>query len=258
VLVKLGGTLLEESVPRAALCAQLAAVTNEHALVVVHGGGKQVTNYLEDRGVQSKFVNGLRVSDAAVIDAVTTIIAGKVNQQLVSSLVAAGLRGVGLSGIDGPLTVAEQLHPDLGYVGRPVATDGKLLEILAGAGYVPAIACVAADKTGQIFNVNADQMAVSCASDWGADLLLFLTDVAGVKGSNGEVIPRLDKSASQVLIQSGVARGGMQAKLEAAELAIERGVKQVVIASGREPDVCARVLAGETIGTRIDGMEKVA
>jgi acetylglutamate kinase len=258
VLVKLGGTLLEESGPRAALCAQLAAAASKHGLVVVHGGGKQVTKYLEERGVQSKFVNGLRVSDAAVIEAVTTVIAGTVNQQLVASLVSAGLRAVGLSGIDGPLTVAEQLNPDLGYVGRPVATDGKLLEILAGAGYVPTVACVAADKTGQIFNVNADQMAVSCASDWRADVLLFLTDVPGVKGGNGEVIPRLGTNGSRELIQSGIARGGMQAKLEAAELAIERGVKEVVIASGREPDVCARVLAGEAIGTRIYGMERVA
>jgi acetylglutamate kinase len=258
VLVKLGGTLLEEGGPRAALCAQLAAAASKHGLVVVHGGGKQVTKYLEERGVQSKFVNGLRVSDAAVIEAVTTVIAGTVNQQLVASLVSAGLRAVGLSGIDGPLTVAEQLNPDLGYVGRPVATDGKLLEILAGAGYVPTVACVAADKTGQIFNVNADQMAVSCASDWRADVLLFLTDVPGVKGGNGEVIPRLGTNGSRELIQSGIARGGMQAKLEAAELAIERGVKEVVIASGREPDVCARVLAGEAIGTRIYGMERVA
>jgi acetylglutamate kinase len=258
VLVKLGGTLLEENSARAALCAQLAAVASKHALVVVHGGGKQVTKYLEDRGVQSKFVNGLRVSDAAVIEAVTTVIAGTVNQQLVASLVAAGLRAVGLSGIDGPLTIAEQLNPDLGYVGRPTATDGNLLEILARAGYIPTVACVAADKAGQIFNVNADQMAVSCAADWGADRLLFLTDVPGVKGGNGEVIPHLDTDASRALIQSGIARGGMQAKLEAAELAIERGVREVVIASGREADICARILAGEAIGTRIHAMERVA
>ncbi|HXE11911.1 MAG TPA: acetylglutamate kinase [Bryobacteraceae bacterium] len=258
VLVKLGGTLLEESGPRAALCAQLAAVASKHALVVVHGGGKQVTKYLEERGVQSKFVNGLRVSDAAVIEAVTTVIAGTVNQQLVASLVAAGLRAVGLSGIDGPLTVAEQLNPNLGYVGRPVKTDGKLLEILAGAGYVPAIACVAADKTGQIFNVNADQMAVSCAADWHADMLLFLTDVPGVKGGDGAVMSRLTTNDSRALIQSGIAHGGMQAKLEAAEMAIERGVKEVVIASGREADVCARVLAGQSLGTRIHAMEEVA
>lgn len=258
VLVKLGGTLLEEHGARAALCAQLAGIAAKHALVVVHGGGKQVTKYLDERGVQSKFVNGLRVSDAAVIDAVTTVIAGTVNQQLVASLVATGLRAVGLSGIDGPLTLAEQLNPDLGYVGRPVKTDGKLLELLAGAGYVPAIACVAADKTGQIFNVNADQMAVSCAADWQADMLLFLTDVPGVKGRGGEVISQLNTSGSRALIQSGIAHGGMQAKLEAADLAIARGVKEVVIASGREPGVCARVLAGEALGTRIHAMEGVA
>lgn len=258
VLVKLGGTLLEESGARAALCTQLATVASNHTLVVVHGGGKQVTKYLEERGVQSKFVNGLRVSDTAVIEAVTTVIAGTVNQQLVASLVAAGLRAVGLSGIDGPLTMAEQLNPELGFVGRPVKTDGNLLEILAAARYVPAIACVAADKTGQVFNVNADQMAVSCAADWHADVLLFLTDVPGVKGGDGEVIARLHTSDSRALIQAGIARGGMQAKLEAAEVAIERGVKEVVITSGREADVCTRLLAGEALGTRIHAMEQVA
>lgn len=257
VLVKLGGTLLEERESRAALAAQLAQAASKHALVVVHGGGKQVTKYLEERGVKSSFVKGLRVSDEAVIDAVTKVIAGTVNQQLVSSLIAAGLRAVGLSGIDGPLTLAEQLSPELGYVGRPVQTDGRLLEILASAGYVPTIACVAADRKGQIFNVNADQMAVSCAADWPADMLLFLTDVAGVKGGEGEVISHLSTSESRQLIEAGVACGGMQAKLEAAEVAIERGVPEVVIASGWEPDICLRVLAGEPLGTTIHPVQEV-
>lgn len=251
ILIKLGGTLLEDTASRENLAAQLADVAGRHSLVVVHGGGKQVTKYLEERGVQSRFVNGLRVSDEAVIDAVTKVICGSVNQQLVSALLAAGINAVGLSGVDGPLTVAEQLDPQLGFVGKPLRTDARLLNLLSQAGYVPAIACVAGDREGRVYNVNADQMAVSCAADWRAEKLLFLTDVPGVKGADSAIIPQLTIEQSRALVSAGIAHGGMQAKLEAAESAIARGVGQVVIASGRESQICTRLVAEESIGTTI-------
>ena len=251
VLIKLGGTLLDDVQSREALAKQLADVSKSRPLVVVHGGGKQVTRFLEERGVTSRFVNGLRVSDEAVIDAVTKVIAGTVNQQLVSALVAAGLRAVGLSGIDGPLTLAEQLDPALGAVGRPTETDGRLLDLLSEAGYVPTIACIAGDRQGHVYNVNADQMAVSCASGWSASKLIFLTDVPGVKDGKGQVAPELTIEESEDLIATGVAQGGMQAKLEAAAVALRNGVGEVCIAPGREERICQRLLAGEAIGTRL-------
>jgi acetylglutamate kinase len=251
VLIKLGGTLLEHAELRQQLAAQLAEVARLHSLVVVHGGGKQVTEFLKERGVSSRFVNGLRVSDESVIDAVVKVICGTVNQQLVSALVAQGVRAVGLSGVDGPLTVAEQLDPQLGWVGRPVRTEARLLDLLSDAGYVPTIACVAGDERGQVYNVNGDQMAVSCAAGWGASRLLFLTDVPGVKDAAGAVLPEVTPEQSRELIASGVAHGGMQAKLEAAESAINRGVGEVVIAPGREPDICLRLLAGQALGTMV-------
>ncbi len=251
LLIKLGGTLLEHAALREQLAAQLAEVSRLHHLVVVHGGGKQVTGFLQERGVESRFVNGLRVSDECVIDAVIKVICGSVNQQLVSALIAQGVRAVGLTGVDGPLTLAEQLDPRLGWVGRPVRTEARLLNLLSNAGYVPTVACVGADQQGQIYNVNADQMAVSCAADWNASKLLFLTDVPGVKGPAGEVLPDVTVEQSRRLVASGIAHGGMQAKLEAAESAINRGVGEVVIAPGREPDVCLRLLSGEAIGTTI-------
>jgi acetylglutamate kinase len=251
LLIKLGGTLLEHAGSRRQLAAQLAEVAPMHNLVVVHGGGKQVTRFLEERGVPSRFVNGLRVSDESVIDAVVKVICGTVNQQLVSALVAHGVHAVGLSGVDGPLTLAEQLDPQLGWVGRPVRTEPRLLDLLSGAGYVPAIACVAGDKQGQVYNVNADQMAVSCAAGWGASRLLFLTDVPGVKDAAGAVLPEVTLEQSRELIAKGIAHGGMQAKLEAAESAINQGVAEVVIAPGRERDICLRLLAGEALGTTI-------
>jgi acetylglutamate kinase len=251
VLVKLGGTLLDEVASRASLARQLAEVSREYELVVVHGGGKQVTRYLEERGVQSRFVGGLRVSDNAVIEAVTHVIAGGVNKQLVAAIVAAGESAVGLSGVDGPLTLAGQLSPELGYVGKPLWTDGRLLDLLVNAGHLPVIACIAGDKQGNIYNVNADQMAVSCAAGFGAEKLLFLTDVPGVKNGDGQVVTSLNRTAISGLIASGVAHGGMQAKLEAAVNGLENGVSEVTIALGREDNVCARLLAGEALGTRL-------
>ena len=250
VLIKLGGTLLDKPEGLRAIAKQLAEISALHQLVVVHGGGKQVTRFLEERGVASHFKNGLRISDAAVIDAVAKVIAGSVNKQLVSAVIAAGRPAVGLSGVDGSLTRAVQLDADLQFVGKPVKTDRRLLDLLTDANYLPVIACLAGDTDGNIYNVNADSMAVSCAVDWQASKLLFITDVPGVKDQNGVVLRQLPREKVAQLIDSGVAHGGMQAKLEAAQTALGAGI-DVTIASGAEPDICARLLGGEWIGTQL-------
>jgi acetylglutamate kinase len=251
ILMKLGGTLLDDAATRESLARQLAEISRQNELVVVHGGGKQVTRYLEERGVSSRFVGGLRVSDEAVVEAVIQVIAGGVNKRLVSAVIAAGEAAVGLSGVDGCLTTATRLDPALGFVGKPAHTDGRLLDLLVNAGYVPVVACVAGDRQGSIYNVNADSMAVSCALGWGAAQLFFLTDVPGVKGADNTVLANLDASSVADLISSGVATGGMQAKLEAALLALNGGTSEVVIAAGREESICRRLVAGERTGTRI-------
>ncbi len=250
VLIKLGGTLLDQGESLRAIAKQLAEIAAQYQLAVVHGGGKQVTRFLEERGITSRFKNGLRISDANVMDAVTKVIAGSVNKQLVSAVIAAGRPAVGLSGVDGLLTCAVPLDSDLEFVGNPVKTDPKLLDLLTGANYLPVIACLAGDARGNIYNINADSMAVSCAVDWRASKLLFITDVPGVKDENGDVLPRLSRERITEMIDSGVAHGGMQAKLRAAETALSAGL-EVAIASGGEPHVCARLLAGEPIGTRL-------
>lgn len=253
VLVKLGGALLEDAELQSHIAEQLARAAGVHQIVVVHGGGKQVTRFLEERGVRSRFVNGLRVSDENVIDAVTKVIAGSVNKHLVSALTAAGVSAVGLSGLDGGLTRAAQLNPELGFVGTPSATDGRLFELLLAAGYMPVIACVGGDARGNIYNVNADQMAVSCAAGWNANRLIFLTDVPGVKGEDGAVIAQLATGDINRLIASGVVSGGMQAKLEAGRLAVQHGVDEVIVASGQERDICTRLFSGAELGTRLTG-----
>jgi acetylglutamate kinase len=252
LLVKLGGALLDDPASRAALAAQIAGVRERGVeMVVVHGGGKQMTRYLAERGIESRFVNGLRVTTPETVDAVLKVFAGTVNHELVALLNRAGAQAVGLSGIDAFLVEAEQMDPALGAVGRVTKSNPALLHLLTAAGYVPVVACVAGGRSGEIYNVNADQMAVACAAAFGAQQLIFLTDVEGVLDASRTVQPRLTGAESEQLIRSGVATGGMQAKLEAALAALRGGVEQVRIAPGVAPDVLERLLAGEEIGTRL-------
>jgi acetylglutamate kinase len=251
-LIKLGGTLLDGRESRDALAAQIAGARAAGVdAVVVHGGGKQMTRYLTERGVESRFVNGLRVTTPETVDALLKVFAGSVNHELVASLNRAGAKAVGLSGIDAFLMEAEQMDPALGAVGRVTKSNPELLHVLTAAGYVPVVACVAGDRCGNIYNVNADQMAVACAAAYGAEQLVFLTDVDGVLDGAKQVRPELTDRESEKLIEDGVATGGMQAKLNAALAALRGGVAQVRIAPGAAPGILRRVLSGEPVGTRI-------
>jgi acetylglutamate kinase len=252
ILVKLGGTLLDDAGSRARLAGEIVAAQRQGCeIAVVHGGGKQMTRFLTERGVESRFVNGLRVSTPEVIDAVLKVLAGTVNHELVAALVAAGGQAVGLSGIDACLTEAEQMDPALGAVGKPVRANGALLELLAANGYLPVIACVAGNREGVIYNVNADQMAVACAAGFRADRLYFLTDVEGVRDASGGTAHHLSAADCGRLIAQGVATGGMQAKLTACTDGLEGGIGEVVIAPGAQAGIVGRLLAGETVGTRV-------
>jgi acetylglutamate kinase len=252
VLIKLGGTLLDAPESRERLAAEISAFAADGAAtVVVHGGGKQMTRFLEQRGVESRFINGLRVSTPEVIDAVLKVLAGTVNHELVAALVRAGSRAVGLSGLDASLAIAEPLSPELGAVGRPVRSNPDLLDLLVSNRYLPVVACIGGGEHGEIFNVNADQMAVSCASGFRADRLIFLTDVDGVRVAGGAIAEQLTVAEVDALIAGGIATGGMRAKLDAAKWALEAGVREVVIAPGQAPGIIARLASGGRAGTRI-------
>jgi acetylglutamate kinase len=251
LLVKLGGTLLDDGTTRERLARQLAAVAQRMPLIVVHGGGKQMTRYLAERGVESRFVNGLRVTTRDVLDAVIKVVAGSVNRQLVAALNRAGARAVGISGIDACLVEAVEMDPALGSVGRVAAANPALLDTLLGGGFLPVVACVGGDRNGRLYNVNADQMAAALAAVARVGQLIFLTDVEGVLDANKQLLPRLTAAESQSLIGSGAATGGMQAKLNAALSAIEQGVPQVRIAAGAAEDVLERILADEDAGTAL-------
>ena len=255
LLVKLGGTLLDAEGTREALAAELAAISRSVQLVVVHGGGRQMTRYLAERGIESQFVNGLRVTTPAVLDAVVEVVAGSVNCHLVAALNRSGARAVGLSGMDACMVEAEQMDGSLGSVGRVVAADPALLHALHGGGFLPVVACLAGDRDGHLYNVNADQMAVACATAFGADLLVFLTDVEGVLDAGKRLVPYLTLAASESLIAEGAATGGMLAKLNAAHASLRQGVPQVRIAGGASSRILERILAGEEVGTRIAAAE---
>lgn len=252
VLIKIGGTLVDEPSARQSVARHLvAAHAAEHQFAVVHGGGRQLTRFLEAQGVATRFVNGLRVTTEEAIDAVIQILAGLVNKRLVAALRAEGASPVGISGIDGRLTTAGELNPELGWVGKIKTADTGLLDLLTSAGHIPVVACVSGDEEGGIWNVNADQMAAACARAFRADKIIFLTDVAGVMDADGKVIPSLSVSGARHLIEAGVAKGGMQAKLEAACAAIEGGVASVIIAGGAQPEIISHLLGGEPEGTCI-------
>ena len=251
-LVKIGGSLLDDAASRTNLAKQIAAVAASGiALTVVHGGGKQMTRFLEERGVKSNFVRGLRVTTEETIDAVLKVLAGTVNTQLVASLAAEGARAVGLTGMDAGLALSTFLDPELGFVGKVESSDSRLLNLLTSAGYLPVTACIGGGANGEIFNVNGDSMAVAVASGWKADKLVFLTDVPGVMDADRNILPVLTVADCNRLIETGVATGGMQAKLNAATMAVMNGVEEVRIVRGSDPNIVTQVFAGQASGTKV-------
>jgi acetylglutamate kinase len=214
-----------------------------------------MTRYLTSLGIESRFVNGLRVTTPDVLDAVVKVLAGSVNQDLVAAFVACGAPAVGLSGMDALLTEAQVISPELGWVGKPVRSDPRLIHALIELNYIPVIACLAGDRQGRFFNVNADQMAASIAGALRADKLLFLTDVDGVRNENNVVYSTLNPDQCRHLIDSGVATGGMHAKLQSALEALQTGTAEVVIAPGAVPGVVAKLLSGDAVGTRLMARE---
>jgi acetylglutamate kinase len=253
LLIKVGGTLIDSDESRYLLALQIASQARKgRRTVVVHGGGKQLSRYLQQGGFASEFRGGLRVTPPEILGAVVRVLAGGVNHDLVADLQKAGARAVGLSGIDSGLVHAVQLSAELGAVGRVDRVDTTLLDLLTSHGYVPAVACIAGGRLGDVFNVNADQMAVACAAHYLADRLIFLTDVEGVLDENGARIPQLNSGTALSLIERGVAKGGMEAKLRAAIAAVGQGIREVRIVAGAKPKVLERVLAGEDIGTVVE------
>ncbi len=245
-VVKLGGVALED--PRVLqLCCKAIfdLVSDGNQVAVVHGGGVQLTRTLTQMGKKSEFVSGLRVTDAETRDAALMVLAGRVNKSLVAMLGQVGQSAIGLSGGDGHVFRARKKKtvPDLGFVGEIAATDPRWLEAIWKMGAVPVISSIALGFDGEYYNINADEMAAACAIATRADALVFLTDVPGVKGADGNVMRWLSLKEIPALERAMVVSGGMLPKLNACREALNHGVKRVRIlpahAAASLPDLCS-------------------
>jgi len=206
--------------------------------VVVHGGGPMINEMLKKLSIKTDFVRGKRVTDAATVEVVEMVLSGLVNKRIVQAINAAGGRAIGLSGKDANLMICDQTDPELGFVGTPVDIDPSALRSLMEAEMIPVVAPLGAGRSGETFNVNGDTAAGAIAASLDADRLLLLTDVAGVKNADGEVVTELTPDQIRTLTDDGVIAGGMIPKTETALSAIDGGVRAVVILDGRAPNAC--------------------
>tara|TARA_B100000959_G_scaffold221093_1_gene233787 strand:+ start:1040 stop:1807 length:768 start_codon:yes stop_codon:yes gene_type:complete len=225
--------------------------------VVVHGGGKVISDWVRLQGIQPEFVRGLRKTDKPTLDVAVAVLCGLVNAQLVAEISAAGGKAVGLAGIDGGMLKAEVLDPGLGMVGKIVRTDVTTIVAVLETGAIPVIAPAALniapeqeDGSDRILNINADTSAGHLAAALGAALLVFQTDVSGVLDLTRRLIPRMTRRQAMDLIDSGIANGGMIPKIEACALAVEK-VRAGYIIDGRIAGALLECVAGNEIGTRI-------
>lgn len=256
LVVKIGGSTLGRH--DTSLHDLVALQQQGRPVVVVHGGGPVISQWMQRQGIPPRFVNGLRVTDAASLDIVVAVLTGLVNKELVSRLHNLGGRALGLSGLDAGLLQARIANPELGYVGEITQVNPEPLTALLDNGYIPMLAPLAmqeadgSDHAGGPLNVNGDTVAGELAAVLGAERLIFLTDVPGLMDANGRVLPRLDKRRAQLLLRSDVVRGGMIPKLEAGLRALETA-PVVDIVDGREPGALLNCAAGQGAGTRIMG-----
>jgi acetylglutamate kinase len=226
--------------------AGIRALAGAGPLIVVHGGGRAVDADLRARGLSPTFVDGLRITDAAALDSVVGVLAGRINTALAAALGAAGVHAVGLTGADAGLGICDSAAPvvtttgievDLGRVGRPSpAASPRLVVDLLAAGYVPVVATIGRDARGALLNVNADVFAAWLAQAAGVDRLIVAGSTPGVFGAAGGPCDVIDDAAAAELVRGGAARDGMVAKLDACRAALAGGVPSVRIVDGREGD----------------------
>lgn len=247
VVVKLGGTTLLE---QKQVLAEVAAVARKRPIVLVHGGGKRVTEWLERLGVPTRFEGGLRVTDPAALEVAAAVLRGVVNSELVAALRDVGCDAVGLSGVDGGLLIGERV-PDVGLVATVTGIRRDLLDSLLVAGQVPVVAPLARDQEGIVCNVNADDAAAGIAAGLGARQLVLMTDVDGVRDAGGNKLDSITVAEAEALIADGTIRGGMVPKVKAALSALAWDDAEAIIADSAAENALVRALEDPTFGTRV-------
>ncbi len=226
-------------------------------VVLVHGGGPEISETMKRLGKQAQFVNGLRVTDKETVDIVQMVLAGKVNKSLVNLLQMKGGHAVGLSGIDGGIIEATMKDETLGYVGKITRIRTQPITDLLEKNYVPVISTVASDRLGNTYNINGDTAAAYIAGALNAERLIMMTDIAGIlrdKDDPSTLIPALTVKEAKKLFDEGVISGGMIPKVDCCIEAIDKGVKHVVIMDGRVPhSILMELLTDEGAGTMVMG-----
>lgn len=260
VVIKYGGNAmvneeLKDSVMRDIVLLSLIGVK----VVLVHGGGPEITEMLNKIGKKSEFVNGLRVTDKETVDIVQMVLAGKVNKSLVSLIENKGGSAIGLSGMDGHLITATVKNPKLGFVGEITEVNVRPVLDVLDKGYIPVVSTVGCDAEGNAYNINADTAAAKIAGELKAESLISMTDIAGIlanKEDPNTLIPVIHSSEAPQLIHNGTINGGMIPKVECCMNALRWGVNRVFIIDGRIPHaILIEMLTNEGIGTMFLGDE---
>ena len=258
VVIKYGGNAmindhLKEQVMEDIVLLSLIGVK----VVLVHGGGPEITETMKKVGKESVFLDGLRVTDKETAEIVQMVLAGKINKSLVNLLEVKGGRAMGLSGMDDRMILCEMKDERLGYVGKITKVNVTPIMDLLEKGYIPVVSTVGVDKAGNVYNINADTAAAFIAGAMHAERLITLTDIAGILRDHTDpstLIPKLDVDEAHALFESGVISGGMIPKVECCIEAIEHGVRKVIIMDGRVPhSILIETLTDEGAGTMIVG-----
>lgn len=256
VVIKYGGNAMIDDALKQAVMSDLVLLSLVGIKVVlVHGGGPEISQTLQRMGKESKFIGGLRVTDAETAEIVQMVLCGKVNKDLVSLIQQNNGRALGLCGIDGHMLRVQKLagEVDLGYVGTIVSVDTAPILHALHNGYIPVIATVGTDETGQVYNINADTAAARIASELGAENIILMTDIRGLlekKEDESTLIPYVQVSDVPYLKKQGVISGGMIPKVDCCVEAVRRGVGSAVIIDGRIPhSILIEILSDEGIGT---------
>lgn len=258
IVVKYGGNaMINEELKNAVMGDLVLLNTIGVKVVLVHGGGPEISDMLRRVGKQSEFVNGLRVTDSETAEIVQMVLAGKINKNLVNHLQNSGGKAIGLSGMDGHLIEAKVKDEKLGFVGEITDINIEPVIDILEKGYIPVISTVGCDKDGNVYNINADTAAARIASELKCESLILMTDIAGLlrdKDDESSLISSVCVSEAPQLMREGVISGGMIPKIECSVEAIRQGVSKVFIIDGRVPHaLLIETLTDEGIGTMLYG-----
>ena len=256
VVIKYGGNaMINEELKDAVMSDIVLLHLIGVKVVLVHGGGPEITEMLGKVGKTSRFVNGLRVTDEETVEIVQMVLAGKINKKLVSLLERLGGQAIGLSGIDGHIISAAMRDPALGYVGEITGVNVQPILDVLEKGYIPVVSTVGCDTEGHVYNINADTAAAHIAAGLNVESFIMMTDIAGImrdKGDDSTLITQLTSDEARCLMDENVISGGMIPKVECCIDAIERGVSKVFIIDGRVPHaILIEMLTDEGMGTMI-------